>query len=99
MISDYQTSESRLKSGETIRKICLSNALAPTLVLAQEYVVEPVDILSVEKGDIVFAKVRGKTATLRVFQLGYQGVLLGTSTSSPKTWTKEVYGRVCEIRR
>lgn len=89
----------KLLNGETIITSEKGNSMTPIINSGQKHVLEPIsDISKIEKGDIVYRKVKGVLYTHLVKAIDpKRGLLIGNNHGKINGWTKRVYGRVIKI--
>lgn len=95
---DTRSVADRLASGETFINREPGNSMTPILASRQPVRLAPATWEDVEKGDIVYCKVRGSFYTHLVFaKQNDRGVLIGNNHGHKNGWTKQVFGKVVEI--
>lgn len=88
----------RLQKGETFTTSEKGNSMVPIIKSGQDHVLEPATWESVNEGDAVYCKVKGKFYTHLVkAKNSEKGVLIGNNKGSINGWTKNVYGKVMEV--
>ena len=89
----------RLQAGETIVNKEGGNSMTPLIYSRQPVTIEPVDPTKLEKGDIVYAKVRGRVHTHLVSAVRKGEVQISNNKGHVNGWTKlhNVYGIITEI--
>jgi len=90
----------KLAKGETVRGYKESgNSMTPILKHRQPVTLEPVDVEQLEKGDIVFVKVRGSFYTHLVTAVAPKKVQIGNNHGRINGWTKKqnVFAIVTEV--
>lgn len=74
------------------------NSMVPIIRSHQRVTLTPVtDLLDVEKGDVVFAKVHGRMVLHKVLAVECSRVQIGNNHGLINGWTDKVYGRVSEV--
>jgi hypothetical protein len=87
----------RLTAGETFVSREPGNSMTPRLKSRQPVRLEPATWEDVEKGDVVYCRVRGKYYTHLVKAKNLKkGVLIGNNHGHNNGWTRKVYGKVIE---
>jgi len=90
----------RLLDGETIISKEPGNSMTPIIKHRQPCKIEPATWEDVEKGDIVYCKVKGYFYTHLVKGTNKRrGVLIGNNHGKINGWTKNVYGKVVEVMK
>lgn len=76
------------------------NSMTPLIKHREPVTVEPVDTSKLEKGDIVFVKVKGNIYTHKVTALGEDKVQIGNNHGKINGWTKldNVFGIVTKVK-
>ena len=93
-----QDKASKLMMGYTIISREPGNSMTPILKSRQPVRLEPVELNDLQKGDIVFCKVKGRYYTHKVTAVSRSsGVQIGNNHGHINGWTRNVYGRVTEI--
>jgi hypothetical protein len=88
----------KLQAGETVTTSEKGNSMVPLIRSGQKHVVEPADWKSVEVGDIVYCKVKGRYYTHLVKSVDrIKGCLIGNKRGGINGWTTQVYGKVIDI--
>ena len=88
----------KLQTGETIISKEPGNSMTPILKSKQPVEITPCSWEDVEKGDIVYCKVRGNCYTHLVKGTNEKrGVLIGNNHGRINGWTKNIYGKVTKI--
>ena len=88
----------KLESGETFVTSEKGNSMVPLIASGQKHKLAPVNIKDVEKGDIVYCKVKGSWYTHLVKAINPdKGCLIGNNKGRINGWTKQVYGKVIEV--
>lgn len=88
----------KLLAGETIISKEPGNSMTPILMSKQPVELTPCKWEDVEKGDIVYCKIKGNYYTHFVKgKNDKQGVLIGNNHGNINGWTKKVYGKVTKI--
>ena len=98
-MSAYQNKKiEQLEAGETIISREPGNSMTPIITSRQPVKIVPASWQDVEKGDIVYCKVRGSVLTHIVKgKCERRGVLIGNNHGRINGWTKNVYGKVTEV--
>jgi len=88
----------KLLNGETIISREPGNSMTPILKSRQPVQLEPATWEQVEKGEIVYCKVKGNYYTHKVYGKNKKrGCLIGNNHGHMNGWTKNVYGKVIKI--
>ena len=88
----------KLEAGETFTTSEKGNSMTPLIKSGQDHVLAPVKIEDVEKGDIVYCKVKGNFYTHLVKGLDEKkGCLIGNNKGRLNGWTRQVFGKVIEV--
>jgi hypothetical protein len=88
----------RLKNGETIISREPGNSMVPLIKHRQPVRLAPATWEEVEKGDIVYCRVKGNVYTHLVKAKNEKrGVLIGNNRGGTNGWTKQVFGKVIEV--
>lgn len=89
----------RLKRGETVENREGGNSMVPLIYSRQPVTLEPVDPTKLERGDIVYVKVRGTVYTHKVLATRGEEVQIGNNKGHTNGWTKlsNVYGIVTAV--
>ena len=89
----------RLKAGEKVINKEGGNSMTPLIASRQPVTIEAVDTSKLEKGDIVYVKVRGNVYTHLVKALRDGEAQIGNNKGGINGWTKleNVYGIITEI--
>jgi len=88
----------RLQNGESFVTSEKGNSMTPLIKSGQEHKLAPAQWNTVEIGDIVYCKVKGKFYTHLVKAKNEdRGCLIGNNHGYDNGWTKQVYGKVIEI--
>jgi hypothetical protein len=89
----------RLKAGEKVINKEGGNSMTPIIASRQPVTIEAVDTSKLEKGDIVYVKVRGRVVTHLVWSVRQGQVLIGNNHGHPNGWVTldNVYGIITEI--
>lgn len=88
----------RLLKGESFVTSEKGNSMVPLIKSGQEHKLAPATWETVEKGDIVFAKVHGHFYTHLVkAKNDAHGCQIGNNHGKINGWTKQVYGKVVEV--
>lgn len=89
----------RLAAGEHVVNRESGNSMTPILYSRQPVTIAPVDVTKLEKGDILYVKVRGSVMTHKVYGLREGEVQIGNNHGHVNGWTKlhNVYGIVVAI--
>ena len=88
----------RLLSGETIVSREPGNSMRPLIKSRQPVELTPATWESVDVGDIVYCRVRGRSYTHLVKAKNVKrGCLIGNNHGRINGWTKKVYGKVTKI--
>jgi len=87
----------RLLNGESFITKESGNSMTPKIKHRQAHKLEPVSLDDVEKGDMVYCKVKGNFYTHLVKAKGNRGLLIGNNHGKINGWTKNVYGKVVEV--
>lgn len=89
----------RLRAGERVENREGGNSMVPLIASKQPVVIEPVDTSKLERGDIVYVKVRGNVYTHLVTALRKGEAQIGNNHGRINGWTKleNVYGIVTMI--
>ena len=89
----------RLQDGETFETSEKGNSMVPLIKSGQAHVLAPCTLEEVEVGDIVYAKVAGKFYTHLVkAKEEKRGLQIGNNHGHINGWTKNVFGKVIEIK-
>lgn len=90
-----------LKNGEIIISKEPGNSMEPILKSREPVILVPIEDLStLQKGDIVFAKIHGTCYTHKVYGISEkEGVLIGNNHGHMNGWTKAVYAKAYLIPR
>jgi len=89
----------RLQNGETFVTSEKGNSMVPIIKSGQEHVLAPATWETVEVNDIVYCKVKGNHFTHIVKAKDIQkGCLIGNNKGGINGWTKNVFGKVIEIK-
>lgn len=88
-----------LEKGKPIINKEPGNSMTPILTSKEPVILEPITTLEgIEKGDIVFAKIRGRYYTHLVHGIDKEkGILLGNNHGHVQGWTKKVYAKAHRI--
>lgn len=88
----------RLISGETIITSERGSSMVPLIYSNQKHELTPINLESVNVGDIVYCKVRGRFYTHLVkAKDNNKGILIGNNKGKINGWTKNVYGKVTKV--
>lgn len=88
----------RLQAGETFTTSESGNSMIPLIYSKQKHQLEPATWESVEVGDIVYCKVKGRFYTHLVkAKNDSKGCQIGNNKDHINGWTKSVYGKVIKI--
>lgn len=89
----------KLQEGETFVTSEKGNSMLPLIKSGQDHKLEPVtDITTINVGDIVYCKVKGKFFTHLVKAKDpVRGLLIGNNKGRINGWTKQVFGKVIEV--
>ena len=88
----------RLIKGETFITSEKGNSMTPILKSGQKHELSPTQWETVDVGDIVYCKVRGKFYTHLVkAKCLTKGCLIGNNHGNINGWTKNIYGKVTKI--
>ena len=88
----------RLNNGETFITSEKGNSMVPLIKSGQDHKVAPATWESVEVGDIVYCKVRGRFYTHLVKAKNQErGCQIGNNRGNINGWTKQVFRKVIEI--
>lgn len=89
----------RLKAGERVENREGGNSMTPRIASRQPVTIESVDLEKLEKGDIVYVKVRGRVYTHQVLALRSDEVQIGNNHGGVNGWTKRenVFGIITAI--
>lgn len=89
----------RLKKGERVANQEGGNSMLPLIHSRQPVTIEPVEHSKLERGDIVYVKVRGRIYTHKVLAVGQGKVQIGNNRGGVNGWTPldNVYGIITEI--
>ena len=89
----------RLAKGETFVTKEKGNSMVPRIHSGQEHVLAPATIDEVEVDDIVYCKVHGNYYTHLVKAKNKEkGCQIGNNRGGINGWTKQIYGKVIEIK-
>ena len=98
LMNQRLTKAERLQAGEIIVSRESGNSMVPVIKHRQPVRIAPATWEEVEKGDIVFCRVRGHYYTHLVKAKNEKrGCLIGNNTGHNNGWTKAVFGKVIEI--
>ncbi len=90
--------EQKLLAGETIISKEPGNSMLPLIKSRQPVKLAPVTWEDVEKGDMVYCKVKGNYYTHLVKAKNKEkGCLIGNNRGRINGWTKRVFGKVVEV--
>lgn len=92
-----KTKAERLQDGETIVSREPGNSMVPIIRSRQPVRLVPVTWEDVDKGDVVYCKVKGRFYTHLVKAKGKRGVLIANNKGRENGWTKAVFGKVVEV--
>ncbi len=89
----------KLQAGETVENREGGNSMVPLIYSNQPVTISPVDPDKLEKGDIVYVKVRGNVYTHKVLAVRGNEVQIGNNKGGVNGWTGKhnVYGIVTHI--
>ena len=88
----------KLQNGETVTTSEKGNSMSPILKSGQEHILVPATWEEVEKGDVVYCKVKGNFYTHLVkAKNNEKSCLIGNNKGGTNGWTKQVFGKVVEI--
>ena len=89
----------RLKAGETVENREGGNSMVPLIYSKQPVTIEPVDATRLEKGDIVYVRVKGRIYTHKVLATRPGQVQIGNNRGGVNGWTslENVYGIITAI--
>ena len=88
----------RLQNGESFITSEKGNSMTPLIKSGQEHKLSPAQWNSVEVGDIVYCRVKGRFYTHLVkAKNDDKGCLIGNNHGSTNGWTKQVFGKVREV--
>lgn len=88
----------KLQNGESFTTSEKGNSMVPILKSGQEHILAPATWEEVEKGDVVYCKVKGNHYTHLVKgKNDKKGCLIGNNKGGINGWTKQVFGKVIEI--
>lgn len=90
----------KLQAGESVINKEPGNSMLPIIESRQPVLIEPVDHSKLEKGDVVYVKVKGRVYTHRILALRGDGeVCIGNNRGGVNGWTKldNVFGIVTEV--
>lgn len=90
----------RLQAGETFVTSEKGNSMVPLIHSGQEHVLAPAGWEDVVVGDICYCRVGGRFYTHLVkAKDDKRGVQIGNNNGGINGWTKQVYGKVVEVRK
>lgn len=90
--------QARLEAGETFITKESGNSMDPCIKHRQPHRLAPCTLDEIQKGDIVYCRVKGKWYTHFVKGLDPQrGALIGNNRGGTNGWTKQIYGKVIEV--
>ena len=94
-----QTVLDLLKTGQKVVNREGGNSMTPLIKSRQPVTIEKVDVSKLEKGDIVYVKVRGRIYTHKILALRVGEAQIGNNHGGVNGWTKleNVYGIITEI--
>jgi len=93
-----KTKRERLEAGETVISCEPGNSMMPILKSRQPVQLSPATWEQVDRGDIVYCKVRGRYYTHKVLgKNAKRGVQIGNNRGHVNGWTKSVFGLVTKI--
>ena len=89
----------KLQKGETFTTSERGNSMTPIIKSGQEHVLAPVKLEDCKVGDVVYCKVKSNyyTHLVKAKDLN-KGLLIGNNRGGINGWTKQVYGKVVEIK-
>lgn len=88
----------QLLAGKTIISKEAGNSMLPLIKSKQPVKIAPATWQSVEEGDIVYCKVKGRLYTHLVKSKNDEkGCLIGNNKGGINGWTRQIYGKVIEI--
>ena len=88
----------RLLNGESFVSREPGNSMVPKIYSRQPVLLTPANWSEVQKGDIVYCKVRGNFYTHLVLAINPdRGCLIGNNKGRVNGWTKNVHGKVKEV--
>lgn len=88
----------RLQKGESFVTSEKGTSMMPILKSGQKHIISPTQWETVEVGDIVYCKIKGRFYThLVIGKNGDKGCLISNNRGHINGWTKQVYGKVTEI--
>ena len=100
MYNQHRDMINRLQAGETIENYREGgNSMVPLIASRQPVTIAPVDHSKLERGDMVFVKVKGKVYTHKILGLRKGQVQIGNNRGGVNGWThtSNVYGIVIEV--
>lgn len=100
MNAKHRATIARLQAGELVRDYREGgNSMTPLIRHQQPVTLAPVDPTQLERGDMVFVKVRGRIYTHKVVGLRRGQVQIGNNHGRVNGWTSldKVYGIVTEV--
>lgn len=88
-----------LERGKPIVNKEPGNSMTPILLSKEPVILKPITTLEgIKKGDIVFAKIKGRYYTHLVHGVSEdKGILLGNNHGHVQGWTKKVYAKAYKI--
>jgi len=88
----------KLQNGESFTTSEKGNSMSPLLKSGQEHILAPATWEEVEKGDVVYCKVKGNFYTHLVkAKNDTKGCQIGNNKGGTNGWTRQVFGKVIEI--
>ena len=88
----------KLSKGETFITSEKGNSMVPLIKSGQDHKLAPATWDTVEVGDIVYCKVRGRFYTHLVKAKNHdKGCQIGNNKGHINGWTKQVFGKVVEV--
>ena len=89
----------KLRNGESVVHREGGNSMTPIIRSRQPVVIEPVKLKDIEKGDIVFCKVRGMTCCHLVTAVDKTRMRFQISNNHGHVngWTKVIYGKITKV--
>jgi hypothetical protein len=89
----------RLAAGETFENRESGNSMTPVIQSRQPVTLAPVDADKLERGDVVYVKVRGNFYTHEVYAVRGDEVQIGNHHGHINGWTpkRQVYGIVVAV--
>ena len=94
---NWEQHRQKLSQGEAVSFRPKGNSMNPKIKSGQLVTVSPTQISSLEKGDIVFCKVKGNFYVHLVTALKENQVQIGNNKGKINGWTSQIFGKVTRV--